>query len=115
VFIDCEREQKYTDTTYIHNSTTAGVVVKNKKIWAPQTYHLRIQQEQECTCLTEITFVIAMDDNDDWLANNRTWKKWTGLGEGGSLSYAGIDFHKPKDEERLLNEAKRRKKLKGKN
>jgi hypothetical protein len=38
--------------------------------------------------LTEIPFVIAMEDNDDWLANNRTWKKWTGLGEVGSLSYA---------------------------
>jgi hypothetical protein len=42
---------------------------------------------------------------------NRTWKKWTGLGEGGSLSYAGINFHKPKDEEQLLKEIKRRKKL----
>ncbi len=52
-----------------------------------------------------------MEDNDDWLANNRTWKKWTGLGEGGSPLYAGIDFHKPKDEERLINEIKRRKKF----
>jgi hypothetical protein len=52
-----------------------------------------------------------MEENDDWLANNRTWKKWTGLGEGGSLSYTGIDSHKPKDEERLLKEIKRRKKL----
>ncbi len=60
---------------------------------------LRIQQEQKYTGLTEIPFVIAMEDNDDWLANNRTWKKLTVLGEMGSLSYAGIDFHKPKDEE----------------
>ncbi len=48
------------------------------------------------------------------MANNRIWKKWTGLGEGGSLSYAGIDFHKPKDEEQLLKEIKRRKKLNNK-
>jgi hypothetical protein len=44
------------------------------------------------------------------LANNRTWKKWTGLGEVGSLSYAGINFHKPKDEERIIKEIKKRKK-----
>jgi hypothetical protein len=43
-----------------------------------------------------------MEDNDDWLANNRTWKKWTGLGEVGSLSYAGINFHTPKYEEQLI-------------
>ncbi len=52
-----------------------------------------------------------MEDNDDWLANNRTWKKWAGLGEGGSLSYAGINFHKPRDEEQLINKIKRREKL----
>jgi hypothetical protein len=61
--------------------------------------------------LTEILFIVDMEDNYDSLANNRTWKKWTGLGEVGSLSYAGIDFHKPKDEERLIKEIKRRKKL----
>jgi hypothetical protein len=85
---------------------TVGVVVELKKIPAPQTYHLRIQQEQEYTGFTEITFVITMEDNDDWLANNKTWKKWTRLGEGGSLSYAGIDFHKPKDEEQLVLKSK---------
>ncbi len=52
-----------------------------------------------------------MDDNDDWLANNRTWEKWTGLGKVGSLSYAGINFHKPKDEERLIKEIKSTEKL----
>ncbi len=77
---DCEQEQKYTDTTYTHNSRTIGVVVKNR-------------QEQEYTGFTEMTFMIAMEDNDDWLANNKTWKKWTRLGDGGSLSYAGIDFN----------------------
>jgi hypothetical protein len=50
-----------------------------------------------------------MEDNDDWLANNKTWNTWTKLGDGGSLSYARIDFHKPKDEERLVKEIKRRK------
>ena len=74
-------------------------------------YRLCFQQEQECTCFTEIAFVIAMEDNDDWLSNNKTWKKWNRLGDGGSLSYAGINFHKPKNEERLVKEIKRRKKF----
>jgi hypothetical protein len=97
------------DTTYTQNSMTVGVVVKNKKIRAPHKYHLCIQQEQEYTGFTEITFMIEMEDNDDWLANNKTWKKWTKIGDGGSLSYARIDFHNPKDEERLVREIKRRK------
>jgi hypothetical protein len=43
--------------------------------------------------------MINMEDNDDWLTNNQTWKKWTRIGDGESLSYAaGIDFHKPIDE-----------------
>jgi hypothetical protein len=52
-----------------------------------------------------------MEDNDDWLAINKTWKKWTRLGVGGSLSYARIKLNKPKDEEQLIKEIKRRKKL----
>jgi hypothetical protein len=52
-----------------------------------------------------------MEEKDEWLANNRTWKKWTGLGEVGSLSYTGINIHKPKNEERLIKEIKRRKTL----
>ncbi len=52
-----------------------------------------------------------MEDNDDWLANNKTWKKWTRIGDGESLSYAGINFHKPIDEEQLVKEIKRMKKL----
>jgi hypothetical protein len=52
-----------------------------------------------------------MEDNYDWLASNKTWKKWTRIGDEGSLSYAGINFHKPKDEDRLVKEIKRRKKL----
>jgi ribosomal protein S21 len=52
-----------------------------------------------------------MEDYDDWLVNNKTWKKWTNIGDGESLSYAGINFHKPIDEERLVKEIKRRKKL----
>ena len=39
-----------------------------------------------------------MEDSDDWLANNKTWKKWTRIGDGETLSNAGIDFHKPIDE-----------------
>jgi hypothetical protein len=52
-----------------------------------------------------------MEDNDDWLRNNKTWKKWTRLGDGGSLSYAGTNFYKPKDEDQLVNKIKRRKNL----
>jgi hypothetical protein len=52
-------------------------------------YCLCIQQEQIYTGFTKITFVINMKDNDDWLANSKTWKKWTGIG--------GINFYKPKN------------------
>ncbi len=52
-----------------------------------------------------------MEDNDDWLASNKTWKKWTRIGDGELLSYDWINFHKPIDEERLVKEIKRRKKL----
>ena len=52
-----------------------------------------------------------MENNDDWLASNKTWKKWTRIGDGELLSYAGIDFQKPIDEERLAKEINRRKKL----
>ncbi len=52
-----------------------------------------------------------MEDNDDWLASNKTWKKQTRIGDGELLSYAGIKFHKPIDKERLVKEIKRRKKL----
>ncbi len=52
-----------------------------------------------------------MENNADWLASNKTWKKWTTIGVGELLSHAGIDFKKPTDEERLVKEIKRRKKL----
>jgi hypothetical protein len=52
-----------------------------------------------------------MENNADWLASNKTWKKWTGIGDEELLSYAGIDFQEPTDEKRLVKENKRRKKL----
>ncbi len=52
-----------------------------------------------------------MEDNDDWLANNKTWKNWTRIRDGESLSYAGIILHKPIDEERLVKESKEGKNL----
>jgi hypothetical protein len=55
--------------------------------------------------------MINMEDNDDWQPSNKTWKKWTRIGDGELLSYAGINFHKPIDEEWLVKEIKRRKKL----
>jgi hypothetical protein len=55
--------------------------------------------------------MVSIENNADWLASNKTWKKWTTIGDGKLLSYAGIDFQKPTDEERLVKEIKRRKKL----
>jgi hypothetical protein len=52
-----------------------------------------------------------MENNADWLASTKTWKKWTRIGDGELLSYAGIDFQKPTDEERLVKEIKIRKNL----
>jgi hypothetical protein len=60
---------------------------------------------------TGITFGINMENNDDWLASNKTWKKWTRIGDGELLSYAGINFQKPKDEEQSVKKIKRRKKI----
>ncbi len=53
--------------------------------------------------------MVNMENNADWLASNKTWKKWTGIGDGQLLSYAGIDYQKPTDEERLVKEIKSRK------
>jgi hypothetical protein len=44
-------------------------------------------------------FMVNMENNDDWLANNKTWKKWTRIADGELLSYAGMNFKKPIDEE----------------
>ncbi len=51
-----------------------------------------------------------MENNADWLGSKKTWKKWTTIGVGELLSYAGIDFKKPSDEVQLVKEIKRRKK-----
>jgi hypothetical protein len=58
-----------------------------------------VSSSNKNTWFTEITFVINMENNDDWLASNKTWKKWTRIGDGELLSYAGIDFQKPIDEQ----------------
>ncbi len=52
-----------------------------------------------------------MENNDNWLSSNKTWKKWNTIIVGELLSYAGIDFKKPTDKERLVKEFKRRRKL----
>jgi hypothetical protein len=52
-----------------------------------------------------------MENNDDWLASNKRWKKWTRIADGELLSYAGINYKKPIDEEQLVKEIKGRKKL----
>jgi hypothetical protein len=33
-----------------------------------------------------------MDDNDDWLASNKTWEMWTRIEDGELLSYDGSIF-----------------------
>jgi hypothetical protein len=43
-----------------------------------------------------------MEDKDDWLENNKTWKKWIRIGDGESLSYAGNNVHKTIDEDQLV-------------
>jgi hypothetical protein len=55
--------------------------------------------------------MVNMENNDDRLASNKTWKKWTWIGDGELLSYAGIKFQTPIDAERLVKEIKKRKKL----
>jgi hypothetical protein len=52
-----------------------------------------------------------MENNDDWLASSKTCKKWTRIGDEELRSYVGINFQKQIDEERLVKEIKRRKKL----
>ncbi len=54
--------------------------------------------------------MVNMENNADWLRSNNTGKKWTGIGDGELLSYAGIDYQKLTDEEQLVKEIKRRKK-----
>ncbi len=85
-------------------------MVTNKKISLPKRSPC-VFSDNKNTWFTEITFMVNMENNDDWLASNKTLKKWTRIGDEESLSYAGIDFHKPIDEERLVKEIKRRKKL----
>jgi hypothetical protein len=41
---------------------------------------------------TELTFMVNMENITDWLASNKTLKKWTGIGDGELLSYAGNDY-----------------------
>ncbi len=52
-----------------------------------------------------------MKENHDWLASNKTRKKWTRIEDGELPSYARIKFHKPIDKEQLVKEIKRRKNL----
>ncbi len=38
--------------------------------------------------------MVNIENNDVWLASNKTWKKWIRIGDGELLLYAGIDFQK---------------------
>jgi hypothetical protein len=55
--------------------------------------------------------MINMDNNDDWLTSNNIWKNLTRIGDTELLSNAGIDFQKTIDEEGLVKEIKRKRKL----
>jgi hypothetical protein len=81
--------------TECNDHLCCGCQQKNQ---CPQTFRLCIQQ-QLYICFTEIMIVIQMEDNNDWLASKKTWKKWTRIGDRELLSYDGINFHKPIDEE----------------
>ncbi len=72
-----------------------------QKNQSPQVFHCVFSNNKNAW-FTEVTFMINMENNDDWLASNKTWKKWTRIGDGELLSYAGIDVQKPIDEERLV-------------
>jgi hypothetical protein len=76
-------------------------VVTNEKISLPKR-SLCASSNKKNTWFTEITFMVNMENNDDWLARNKTWKKSTKIGDGELLSYAGIVIQKPIDEERLV-------------
>jgi hypothetical protein len=73
-------------------------VVPNKKISLPK-HSLCVFSNNKNAWFTKIMFMANMENNDDWLASNKTWKKWTRIGYGELLSYAGIYFQKPIDEE----------------
>ncbi len=68
--------------------------------YARINFHKTIDEER--ICFTKIIFVINMEDKDDWLENNKTWKKWIRIGDGESLSYAGNNVHKTIDEDQLV-------------
>ncbi len=51
-----------------------------------------------------------MENNDDWSASKKTWKKWTRIGDGELLSYDEINFHKPIDQERLVKRNQKKEK-----
>ncbi len=54
--------------------------------------------------------MVNLENNADWLASNKLWKKQTGIGDGDLLSYAGIDFQEPTDEDQSVKVIKKMKK-----
>jgi hypothetical protein len=70
---------------------TVCVVIAKEKIGLPKCF-ICVFSNNKNIWLPEITFMINMEDIDDWLASNKTWKKWTRIGDGELLSYAGIKF-----------------------
>jgi hypothetical protein len=52
-----------------------------------------------------------MEGDDDWLASNNKSKKGTRIGNGELLSYAGNNYPKPIDEERLVKKSREGKNL----
>ena len=99
-----------TNTTLTQNKKTVCFVVTNKKI-SLFKHSLCVFSNNKNTLFTEVMFMVNMENNYDWLASNKTWKKCTRIGDRELLSYAGINFQKPTDEELLVKEIKRRKKL----
>jgi hypothetical protein len=98
------------DITLTQNKMTICVVIPNKKIYLPKRSLCAFSNSKN-TWFTEISFMVNMENNYDWLASNKAWKKWTRIGDGELLSFAGIDFQKPIDEEQLVKETKEGKNL----
>jgi hypothetical protein len=67
-----------TDIALTQNEMTICVVVTNKKIRLPKC-SLCVFSDDKNTWFTEMTFMVNMENNDDWLASNKIWKREIGV------------------------------------
>ncbi len=81
-----------------------------QKNQSPQMFPLCIQQQQQYMVYWNN---IHAEHGEQWwlVCKQQNMEKWTRIRDGELLSYSGIDFQKPIDEEQLVKEIKRRKKI----